>query len=161
MSLIEIERRNAVSIVRFNNPPKGYMNAAMVGELDAAVDGLLADETVRVLVFTGALPGVFIEHYDVSELLALSRKLRARGASFSLDRPSPESGFHKILTRLEAASKPAIAAITLCGVSLHQVSPVVEGACTRAIMVAKKSGACAVSAGRFWLLRNAASADER
>lgn len=87
MSLIEIERRDAgaatIAVVRFNNPPKGYMNAAMVGELDAAVDGLLADDTVRVLVFTGALKGVFIEHYDVSELLALSAKLRAKGATWT------------------------------------------------------------------------------
>ena len=111
MSLIEIERRDAVAIVRFNNPPKGYMNAAMVGELDAAVDCLLADDLVVVLVFTGALKGVFIEHYDVSELLALSEKLRAKGTTFSLNRPSPESAYHMILTRLEAAHKPVIAAI--------------------------------------------------
>ena len=111
MSLIEIERLDAVAIVRFNNPPNGYMNAAMVGDLDAAVDGLLADDTVRVLVFTGALKGVFIEHYDVSELLMLSAKLRAKGAAFSLDRPSPEGTYHKILSRLESAPKPVIAAI--------------------------------------------------
>ncbi len=111
MSRIEIERRDAVALIRFNNPPKGYMNAAMVGELDTAVDALLADDGVRVLVFTGALKGVFVEHYDVSELVALSEKLRAKGASFSLDRPSPESAYHKILTKLEAAPKPVIAAI--------------------------------------------------
>ena len=115
MSLIEIERRDAVAgtiaIVRFNNPPKGYMNAVMVGELDTAVETLLADEAVRVLVFTGALNGVFIEHYDVSELLALSERLRAKGATFSLDRPAPEGVYHRILSRLEAAPKPVIAAI--------------------------------------------------
>ena len=38
-------------------------------------------------------------------------KLRAKGATFSLDRPSPEGAYHRILTRLEAAPKPAIAAI--------------------------------------------------
>ncbi|MBX9945258.1 MAG: enoyl-CoA hydratase/isomerase family protein [Reyranella sp.] len=111
MSRIEIERRAAIAIVRFNNPPKGYMNAAMVAELDQTVDTLLADTSVRVLVFTGALKGVFIEHYDVSELLALSERLRAKGATFSPDRPSPEGAYHKILARLEAAAKPAIAAI--------------------------------------------------
>lgn len=111
MSRIEIERRNAVAIIRFNNPPNGYMNADMVGELDKAVDALLADDAVRVLVFTGALKGVFIEHYDVAELVALSERMRAKGATFSLDRPSPESIYHKILTRLEAAPKPVIAAI--------------------------------------------------
>lgn len=121
MSRIEIERRdaatpqaiarNAIAVVRFNNPPKGYMDAATVAELEAAVDTLLADADVRVLVFTGALKGVFIEHYDVSELVALSERLRAKGTTFSLDRPSPESAYHKILARLEAAPKPVIAAI--------------------------------------------------
>lgn len=115
MTQIEIERHDTppgtIAIVRFNNPPKGYMNAEMVGELDKAVDTLLADDAVRVLVFTGALKGVFIEHYDVSELVALSARLRAKGTTFSLDRPSPEGAYHKILARLEAAPKPVIAAI--------------------------------------------------
>ncbi|MBM3647357.1 MAG: enoyl-CoA hydratase/isomerase family protein [Alphaproteobacteria bacterium] len=111
MAKIEIERRDAIAIVRFNNPPKGYMNAEMVGELGAAVEALLTDCGVRVLVFTGALRGVFIEHYDVAELVALSERLRAKGASFSLDRLSPEGAYHKILARLEGSPKPVIAAI--------------------------------------------------
>jgi hypothetical protein len=41
---------------------------------------------------------------------------------------------------------------------LHQVSPVAEGAWTRAIMVVKNSALFAASAGRFWLLRKAARA---
>lgn len=111
MAGIDIDRSGAIAILRFNNPPKGYMNAALVGELDRAVDGLLADDAIRVLVFTGALDGVFIEHYDVSELLALSQRLRAKGTTFSAERPSPEGLYHKILTRLETTPKPVIAAI--------------------------------------------------
>src|ERR1700736_3983978 len=37
------------------------------------------------------------------------------------------------------------AAMTLCGVSLHQVRPVEEGACTALIMVSKRFGPCAIS----------------
>jgi len=111
MARIDLERRDGVALLRFDNPPKGYMNAEMVGHLEAAVDALLADEGVRVLVFTGALEGVFIEHYDVSELLALSTRMRAKGARFSADRPVPESPFHRTLAKLEAAPKPTIAAI--------------------------------------------------
>lgn len=111
MARIDIERRESVAILRFDNPPKGYMNGEMVGQLEAAVDALLADAAVRVLVFTGALEGVFIEHYDVSELLALSNRMRAKGATFSADRPVPESPFHRTLAKLEAAPKPTIAAI--------------------------------------------------
>ncbi len=111
MARIDIERRDRVAILRFNNPPKGYMTGEMVGLLETAVDALLADDAVRVLVFTGALEGVFIEHYDVSELLALSQRMRAKGAAFSADRPVPESPFHRTLAKLESAPKPTIAAI--------------------------------------------------
>lgn len=111
MSSIDVERLGAIAVVRFNNPPRGYINAEMVGALDKAVDVLLGDDAVRVLIFTGALTGVFIEHYDVSELVALSQRLRAKGATFSTDRPSPEGAYHRILTRLEMAPKPIIAAL--------------------------------------------------
>ena len=51
MSLIEIQRRDAVAIVRFNNPPKGYMSAAMVGAVlrseAATVEGEGSDGGVQ------------------------------------------------------------------------------------------------------------------
>jgi len=111
MTRIDIERHGAIAVARFDNPPKGYMNAEMTGQLERAADELLADDGVRVLVFTGALDGVFIEHYDVAELVALSERMRAKRATFSLDRLAPESAYHKILARLEGAPKPVIAAI--------------------------------------------------
>src|SRR5437879_4231632 len=42
-------------------------------------------------------------------------------------------------------SSVATAAMILCGVSLHQVSPVEDGDCTASIMVVKKFGACTIS----------------
>ena len=55
-------------------------------------------------------------------------------------------------------SSVATAAMILCGVSLHQVSPVEEGDCTASIMVVKKFGACTISGVSPRLFRNAASA---
>src|SRR5579859_5366929 len=55
-------------------------------------------------------------------------------------------------------SSVATAAMILCGVSLHQVSPVAEGDCTASIMVVKKLGDCTMSWPSPWLFRNAASA---
>jgi len=52
-------------------------------------------------------------------------------------------------------SSVATAAMILCGVSLHQVSPVADGACTASIMVVKKPGDCAASAPSPRLFRNA------
>src|SRR6202045_4375240 len=55
-------------------------------------------------------------------------------------------------------SSVATAAITLCGVSLHQVSPVDDGDCTASIMAAKKFGDCTTSAVKPRLFRNAVNA---
>ena len=52
-------------------------------------------------------------------------------------------------------SSVATAAMILCGVSLHQVSPVVDGDCTALIMVVKKFGDCTTSAASPRLFRNA------
>ena len=50
------------------------------------------------------------------------------------------------------------AAMILCGVSLHQVSPVDDGDCTASIMVVKKFGACTMSGVSPRFFRNAANA---
>src|ERR1700738_1417184 len=55
-------------------------------------------------------------------------------------------------------SSAATAAMILCGVSLHQVSPVDDGDCTASIMVVKKFGDCTTSAVKPRLLRNAVNA---
>ena len=55
-------------------------------------------------------------------------------------------------------SSVATAAMILCGVSLHQVSPVEDGDCTASIMVVKKFDDCTMSAVNPRFLRNAVSA---
>ena len=55
-------------------------------------------------------------------------------------------------------SSVATAAMILCGVSLHQVSPVAEGDCTASIMVVKKFADGTASAVSPRLFRNAFSA---
>ena len=52
-------------------------------------------------------------------------------------------------------SSVATAAMILCGVSLHQVSPLDDGFCTASIMVVKKFGDCTMSAPSPRLFRNA------
>ena len=55
-------------------------------------------------------------------------------------------------------SSVAIAAITLCGVSLHQVSPLAEGVCTASTMVLNRLGEATTSDDNPRLFRKAASA---
>ncbi len=111
MERLKLTREKSVAIVRFNNPPHGYMDAPMVDALEILTTELVGDDAVRAIVFTGALEGVFIQHYDVSELNGLSKGLRKRGLSFSEKRPAPERTLDHIFARLGNAPKPVIAAI--------------------------------------------------
>src|SRR5690606_34980011 len=56
-NLVSLETAGAVAIVTFNNPPRGYMNAAQVAQLGEIVDRLTGDDAVRAVIFAGGVPG--------------------------------------------------------------------------------------------------------
>jgi enoyl-CoA hydratase len=77
---LEVRQEGAVVVCVMRNPPQNLLNAGMVEELHALVDGLAADEAARALVLTGGAEGIFITHYDVGELSRLSDVVRSRAA---------------------------------------------------------------------------------
>ena len=107
---IEVERRGAVALGRLINPPQNLMNAAMVAELGQLAQDVEGDAEVRALVLTGGVTGIFITHYDVSELV------RASDAARRAEQPAqPSTGelhpVHQTFNRLQSLPKPVIAAI--------------------------------------------------
>lgn len=111
MAKVELERREAIALVRFNNPPDGLMDDAVEREFAAVLDAIEADDGIRAVVLTGALEGVFVRHYDVALLAGRAKAMRERGMRFSLERPVPEAPFHALLRRIETERRPYIAAI--------------------------------------------------
>lgn len=111
MPRLEVRREDGVALCTFANPPEGYMDGRTVEELTALTAELAAADEVRAVVFTGGLDGVFIRHYSVVELEALSRRLREKGGRFHLDRPVPERPIDRVFDTLERMPKPVIAAI--------------------------------------------------
>lgn len=112
-ALLEFEERNAVAIIRFHNPPRGYLNQAQVAELSGLIDRLEGDDSIRAIVFTGGVPGVFIRHYDVAEILAASAAVRKSGLDrdglmAAAKRGNPIS---QLFDRIDSFPKPTIAAI--------------------------------------------------
>ncbi|WP_410712165.1 enoyl-CoA hydratase/isomerase family protein [Bradyrhizobium sp. BEA-2-5] len=71
--------------------------------------------SVRVIVITGGLPGIFIRHYDVGELSEAADAIE-RGAPRAPPSPGPRPpGFHALTDAIAAVDKPVIAAINgLC-----------------------------------------------
>jgi enoyl-CoA hydratase len=100
-----------IAVIRFANPPQGYMDEGTEAGLTTAIDQVEGDDAVRAVILTGAQEGVFIRHYDVRVLEARSRKMAARGMVFTPDRPVPEPALHRNLRRIETSPKPYIAAI--------------------------------------------------
>ena len=78
MTTIETHQTGRVLTVRMSNPPRNFMNARMVAELDEAVRRADDDASIGAVVLTGAAEGAFITHYDVAEILAGSEAVGAQ-----------------------------------------------------------------------------------
>jgi len=113
MNLITLDIDKDIAVVTFANPPRGYMNAAQMQEVDRIADELMADDAVRVVVFTGGVENVFIRHYDVSEILgfadALQKSEMAGDAIF--ERARAETALSQTFDKIDRMPKPTIAAI--------------------------------------------------
>lgn len=111
MAQVSAQQQDGVLIVRFSNPPNGYMDAETMPELEPIIDDAEVDPGVRCVVFTGGLPGVFIRHYSVNELESLATTLASRDFVADVSRPGPESQLHRVFRRVQEFPKPTISAI--------------------------------------------------
>ncbi len=112
-ALIQVTVDNGVALVRFDNPPRGYLNAAQTRELAEAIEALAQDDAARVLVFTGAVPGVFVRHYDVGEIIAVAERLAAAGLDEAALMAAAAAGndVTRLFDIIDSLAKPTIAAI--------------------------------------------------
>ena len=110
-SRLSLTRQGTTAVVRLFNPPHGYMDEAMESELLRALDTLDNWEDGRVVVITGAEPGMFVRHYDVAILQQRSQAMIERGKSFSIERPVPRSAIHLCIERIENSPLIFIAAL--------------------------------------------------
>ena len=104
---LAVETVDRVAVCTINNPPQNLMNAEMVTEFSQLADQVEADAGAQVLVLTGGVPGIFIMHYDVGELVLMSEALRqAPGGP-----PRELHAVHQAFNKLQLLSKPVIAAL--------------------------------------------------
>ena len=111
--LLRLDVENAVATVTFDNPPRGYMTAAQVAELDIVVDKIASDENIKAVIFTGGVPGVFVRHYDVSEIMDVAKTIR--GGSYSeadlMASGARGNAISAVFDKVDRLPKPTIAAI--------------------------------------------------
>ncbi|MFV0278103.1 MAG: enoyl-CoA hydratase/isomerase family protein [Parahaliea sp.] len=106
---LHTEILDGVAIVRFDNPPLGFLDGEMAVAFDAQLQGLVARKDLRVIVLTGATDGVFIRHFDLGELAQSADALAAGPPSTGAH--WEESIFHRITRQIETCDVPVIAAI--------------------------------------------------
>jgi enoyl-CoA hydratase len=104
-----------VLTVVFDNPPRHYMDAQMVGELGQLMDRIEGEPSIGAVVLTGKHPGFFVTHYDPAEIAAASE--RARQPLSPLAASTPIGGalgvlyLDLLLLRMNRMDKVFIAAI--------------------------------------------------
>ena len=96
-----VERDEAVIVWKYYNPPQNLLNPNTYVEFGKLLNDFYGDPELRVGVFASAIPGVFIQHYDVSDLIKKGTALTDKKP----DAPRPR----RINFRQD--SKPIIAAI--------------------------------------------------
>ncbi|MGK2739746.1 enoyl-CoA hydratase/isomerase family protein [Tepidicaulis sp. LMO-SS28] len=113
MPLVTLDKDGPLAIITFNNPPRGYMNAAQVTELAPLIDQVERDESVRAVIFTGAVPGVFIRHYDVSDILEAAGAVKKSGLGGDELMEAAKRGnpISRLFDQVDQMAKPTIAAI--------------------------------------------------
>ena len=110
-SLVKTSDNSGVRLFTITNPPRGYMNSAVCAELVEKFASAVEDENVRAIVFTGGVPGVFIRHYDVGEILAMGHAVREASEDRGPTPPRSETPVYDLVDRMLACPKPIIAAI--------------------------------------------------
>lgn len=116
MASVDYAVEKGIAIITFTNPPKGFFTTSMVEQATKALAVAENDDNVKVVIFTGGLPDVFIRHFSVEEIILMTEAVkdhRKRGL--------PEPRFARTALRMfwenvDNFRKPTIAAINgYCG----------------------------------------------
>jgi enoyl-CoA hydratase/carnithine racemase len=103
-----VERHDdGVVVAAYRNDPMNYFFADGAAEFAELVD-TWADPSVRAVVLTGDVPGKFLTHYSVEELVAVAEDREALASVC----PQLTDGYHALLEQMRSLPKPVIVAMT-------------------------------------------------
>lgn len=111
MKQLKTERHGSVMLVKFNNPPRGFMDGGTLDDLEQVTREVDANPDIRAAVYTGNDPETFIYHFDTNVLSEMADGMRSKDMSFSDKKLLPERNIDIVFNRIAASAKPHIAAI--------------------------------------------------
>ena len=116
MGTVACKITDGIATVTFTNPPKGFFTSDMVAQTRTILADLDNNDEVRVVVFTGGLPDVFIRHFSVEEIIEMTAGLKARRAKGLADPRFARTPLRLLWEEVDNFRKPTIAAINgFCG----------------------------------------------
>lgn len=95
--------KDRIAIITIDHPPLNAINTPTLQDLNAAVDMALDDESVKVIIVTGAGTMAFVAGADVTEIDG-----RIEDADYIM---TMVRAGHEVFSKVEKAKKPVIAAI--------------------------------------------------
>jgi enoyl-CoA hydratase/carnithine racemase len=99
---VKISVEDRVAVLTIDHPPANAFNHATLVDLDAALDELIANEQVKVIIITGAGEFAFVAGADINEIAAVKDATEAKEFIFK---------GQGIFDKIAACPKPVIAAI--------------------------------------------------
>src|ERR671932_530658 len=102
MKYIQLEPQADIAILRINRPDAlNAMNVDVISELSKMIDILAADDSIRVVIITGAGERSFCAGADISYMVNIDPMQAERYATSAQD----------VINRIERLEKPVIAAV--------------------------------------------------
>jgi enoyl-CoA hydratase/carnithine racemase len=105
VSYVSTEQDGFVAVVTIDHPPVNALSAPLLEELEAEIERLDADDSVRAIVLRGAGDRAFVAGADISEFPSL------REAAAEAQESGSARGIQKVGARMDKARKPFVAAI--------------------------------------------------
>lgn len=102
MSYILTEKENHIGIITVNRPQAlNAMNTEVLGELDQALDAMLENDDIGVIILTGSGDRAFIAGADIKSMQSMSQQQALEFGKLG----------QKLTLKIEKACKPVIAAV--------------------------------------------------
>ena len=116
MASVNSNVENGIAVVTFTNPPKGFFTISMVEQASKILETLENDDDVKVVIFTGGLPDVFIRHFSVEEIIEMTEAVRDHRKRGLAEPRFARTPLRMFWENIDNFRKPTIAAINgYCG----------------------------------------------
>ncbi len=100
--IVKIAVEDRLAVVTIDRPPVNALNRQAIEELNACLDAIKADDTVKVIILTGGGSFAFIAGADIKEISQLAPGQQAAEVA---------AQGQAVISKLERLGKPVIAAI--------------------------------------------------